>query len=182
MKRNRSRLAFTLIELMVVVAILGVLSSIAVPAFMGYRTRARTAEVPHNLNLLYKSAATLYAAELTVRGTSLTTVRSCVAEPTGTTPSPTNRQQFFTAVGGFRQLNFTIGDAVWFGYGIESLGTPGELVCLGGSAHQSIVYTFSAHGDMDGDGIQSTFELPVASDVDNVLYHAAGMYVANELE
>lgn len=167
---------------MVVVSILGVLASIAIPAFNGYRLRARTAEIPHNLNLLYKSAATLYTAEITVRGTATSTVRSCVAEPTVTTPTPTDAQQRFTAVAGFRQLNFTIADSVWFGYAIDSVGTAGQLVCLGAAAYEENVYTFSAHGDLDGDTVQSTFELSVSSDANNLLYHAAGMYIDKEIE
>jgi type IV pilus assembly protein PilA len=42
--RRRSRAGFTLIELMIVVAIIGALASVAIPGFQGFATRARKSE------------------------------------------------------------------------------------------------------------------------------------------
>lgn len=49
MKPVSSRLGFTLVEIMIVVAIIGLLATIAVPAFIKARTRAQTTICINNL-------------------------------------------------------------------------------------------------------------------------------------
>jgi type IV pilus assembly protein PilA len=58
MARNRQRYGFTLIELMIVVAIIGILAAIAIPNFIRFQARARQSEVNTNLKSLFTGLRT----------------------------------------------------------------------------------------------------------------------------
>ncbi|MBN1204449.1 MAG: prepilin-type N-terminal cleavage/methylation domain-containing protein [Myxococcaceae bacterium] len=58
MTRRRQHYGFTLIELMIVVAIIGILAAIAVPNFIRFQARARQAEVTTNLKSLFTGLRT----------------------------------------------------------------------------------------------------------------------------
>lgn len=51
MRKNKG---FTLIELMIVVAIIGILAAIAIPNFMRFMSKTKRAEVKYNLEAIYK--------------------------------------------------------------------------------------------------------------------------------
>ena len=52
---------FTLIELMIVVAIIGILAAIAIPNFLSFQARARQSETKTNLKAIFTSIQSLYA-------------------------------------------------------------------------------------------------------------------------
>lgn len=175
-KLLKKKSGFTLIELMIVVAILGILAALAIPAFIGYIRRSKTSEATGNLNSYFKSAAAYYSQERTSKSITASTTTFCLAAPTGLSPgSPGPNKQKFSASSTSQALGFTIADYVYFGYGLTSVDGCGH------TAGQN-VYTFFAQGDLDGDGVQSTFELATSTDEDNSLYHARGFYIINEIE
>jgi prepilin-type N-terminal cleavage/methylation domain-containing protein len=58
MTQRRQRYGFTLIELMIVVAIIGILAAIAIPNFVRFQARARQSEVSTNLKSLFTGLRT----------------------------------------------------------------------------------------------------------------------------
>ena len=65
MKRKLAR-GFTLIELMIVVAIIGILAAIAIPNFMRFQARARQSEAKTNLKAIFTTNKTMFAEKGTL--------------------------------------------------------------------------------------------------------------------
>jgi len=67
-KRLKTAKGFTLIELMIVVAILGILAVVAIPALQKYMRRAKTAEAKTQLAKIFDSASSYFKSEHAERG------------------------------------------------------------------------------------------------------------------
>ncbi len=169
------------IALIVVVAMcllsvpcVGVLAAVAVPAFVGYLARAKTAEAETNLESMVRLAEAYYESEQFVAGGAPLT--ACAVGSGRTTNVPSSMKTVLGPLGEpFDSLGFSLYDPVYYQY---------EIVGAGGCDHQAgdALYTFRAYGDLDGDGTTSLFEITASAGPGGALERAPGIRREQELE
>jgi type IV pilus assembly protein PilA len=92
-----NRKGFTLVELMIVVAIIGILAAIAIPNFVSMQYKTKRAEVPSNLKGI-KTGELAYESNFDV-------FVECASYPG--TPTKTTQQWVKTASGGFASMGWS---------------------------------------------------------------------------
>ncbi len=169
-----NRKGFTLIELMIVVAILGILAAVAIPAFLKYIKRSKTSEAEMNIRKMYDSSVSYFSTEYSSSAGAIISPR--FPSTAGPTPLLANigsnkvQTDFTGASATWVSLNFGLTDPHYYAYQYNSAGTE--------NASQ---FTASAFGDLDNDSTYSTF-VRFGSINNMEVVGSSGMYIQNELE
>jgi type IV pilus assembly protein PilA len=191
MKSLRSSKGFTLIELMIVVAIIGILAAIAIPNFIQYQMKSRTSEAKTNLAAI-KTSNLAFQAEQRCFWSSTAAVPGVVPNNGALVAwpvlAPTNVQKCFdnlgvatVATGTFVDIGFVPAGAVRYQYGLGATAaatplvggvpTPVKSACggaipAGAATAPTIGFQAVAFGDLDGDTVNGDWKV---SDIGNVV-------------
>lgn len=159
MAGSSSRSGFTLIEMMIVVAIIGILSAIAIPSFIGYMYKARAAEATTFIGGIrgrqesYRSEFGQYCGQPAWGGANW--------EPRapGDEPGDTVRTWNANPAVEWVQLGAAPDGPVRFSYRfIAGLPTQDPPADIWASAPNDFWFAIQAQGDLDDDGTFMTFE------------------------
>ena len=162
MRKNRG---FTLVELMIVVAIVGILAALAIYGVSKYMKSSKTAEARNSLGQISKDAAAAFTREkmagslLAAGGTAEVANTLCTSAANKVPSSKTLIQgkkyqsssasdadwQLGSATEGWKCLRFTMEAPQYFMYGYTSPSLT--------------TFSTTAEGDLDGDTTTSTFTI-----------------------
>jgi prepilin-type N-terminal cleavage/methylation domain-containing protein len=145
---RQAQRGFTLIELMIVVAIIGILAAVAIPAFMDYMKRSKKTEAALQLNKIGKNAKRAYS-ESSAYVTGVAAELPSKPGPGGCCGGTTNNHcvavpNLFAADATWKQLDFQIDEPTLFYYDYTGAAT---------------TFQAKATGDLDCDGVEISYLL-----------------------
>ncbi len=135
----RSKKGFTLIELMIVVAIIGILAAIAIPNFLKFQAKSKQSEAKTNLKGIYTAETGYFGEKNTYES-----FQNVNWEPVGTARY---RYTIGVAGGDLGNMSVTLDAALWTAGNPDAGATP-ALAMVGGVAS---AFTAGAQGNIDSD-------------------------------
>tara|TARA_B100000609_G_scaffold199668_1_gene206116 strand:- start:14065 stop:14670 length:606 start_codon:yes stop_codon:yes gene_type:complete len=154
LRNFKSKKGFTLIELMIVVAIIGILAAVAIPAFLRFIRKSKTSEAAINIKAIMDGAVAYFDDEHTDANGNPTAKQ--FPSPNLTTPSGTlcaGGQVLFAKntsqwnVSPWKELKFGITKANYYKYAYTTTGTG-----------KNSTFTVDASADLDCDGTASSYK------------------------
>ncbi len=171
--KTGSRFGFTLMELMVVVVIIGVLASVALPLVGKYMRKSKTAEAGLNLRKIYDGELAYYTEEHTDSAGILASKMFAGFPFTPSGPPGLSKKTANWDAIGWGAIRFNPDGPVQYAYAVASSPESGR----------SASFTARAVGDLDQDNTTSLFErVGSVNSVTGEVEGGAAIYMLDELE